>query len=84
MPRRVEHASVTLTYFRDEQGNVIKQVGNVVYTTRDPSPAQNAKALDKQDFQGREPGPAYNGAMTLDELFTAILDTAKDQGKATS
>lgn len=84
MPRRVEHATITLTYFRDEQGNVIKEVGNVVYTTRDPSPAQNAKAIDKNDFQGREPGPAYDGNMTLDQLFTAMLDSAKDQGKATS
>lgn len=83
MPRRVERASVTLTYSRDEQGNVVKQIGSVSFTTRDPSPAQNAKAIDKDDYHGRSPWPVFNGSMTVDQLFAAMEDLAKDQGKAT-
>lgn len=83
MARRVERVSITLLMDRDEQGNLVKRLGSVSFTSYDPTPNQNAKAIDKDAYSGKAAAPAYDGNMTLDELFTAMEDICKDQGKAT-
>lgn len=83
MPRRVEHITVTLTLYRNKAGNAVRSFGDVAYVTHDPSPSGNAKAFDRQDFHGRSGAPAYDGTMTIDELFDSLEGIAKDQGKAT-
>jgi hypothetical protein len=83
MARRVERIAITVYAERDENGNIIKRLSSVNFTTYDPNPALDAKAIDSAPFNGKAPPPVYDGDMTLDQLLQTSVNIAKDQGRAT-
>lgn len=83
MARRIESLAITVFADRDEDGNIVKRLSSIRYTTYDPNPAIDAKEIDIAPFSGKAPAPAYDGTMTLNQLLNAASDIAKDQGRAT-
>lgn len=79
MARRIERLAVSVIAERDEDGTQTFRFSSIGFTVVETNPA-SSNLVDTAPLNGRIPGPAFDGSLTVNQLLQACQNLVKAQG----